>query len=152
MKKKQSLQAILYPTKIIIVTVYHYDDYMSYSTDNFTILSIDVDDNQLGKTVNKHLEDSKYLQMPTEEKRKMRKNFLHQTGLKTEKAYVEDAKYLDVEKQEICMTIRPHDNRLSEKYKLFYFIPSSIITCPLPCDNALLGSSIREGWTKCLFS
>ena len=153
MEKRDYLaQAILYPERIIIVTVNNYKDILYYATDELTILPVNIDEEQLAKVVIKHLDNSKLHANSKEDRKTLRDSFKRKSGFKTEKDYVNNAKYLSIYKNKVEIVIEPFDNRLSEKDKLFYRIPSSIITCTLPCDNALLGSYIREGWSKCLFS
>lgn len=95
-KSEKSIGATLYPDKIIIATKNKRDNYTWYLTDCISILPIDPSDLTLGETIIKHLENSKEQVITNDQIRILRENFRKAAKFKTEKAAMQDAKYVSI--------------------------------------------------------
>src|SRR5258708_33273960 len=132
----QSAFVVLYPDKIIIDTRNTSGEGAWHSTDNVSILAVDVPDKDLGEAILKHLQRSRFETISPALVRDYRKRYRKATKLKTEKSVMENASAISVFRSSKMISIEPKNNKFpisGEKY--FFGIPSPVSSCALNVDS-----------------
>jgi hypothetical protein len=144
----KSIAAIMYPDKIIIVTKYSKDEFVSYLGDIISILNVDVSNEELGKAVLDHLEKSVRKDFTLEEIKKLNDSYKRLTKFKSENAAMIDAKYVSVTMKGGLVIIEPFSNKISNR--TYYRLPREIKETK-DIDIGNIGIELRLAWNKCLF-
>ncbi len=150
---EKSIAATLYPDKIIIVTRNRKDPGTWYSTDFFTILAVDIDSLTLGRTMINHLEESTERDISYDQIKSIRDNFRKKSKFKTEKAVMQDAKYVSIFLLDNVIRFESYKNMVTKGgQKEFYRIPDSILALSFVNDYTFIGEHLRNAWEKCKFA
>jgi len=150
--KKYSL-AILYPDKIVIDTLHKVKAGFNIVSASPTILTIDSENQILGRTVREHLDSTKYdLKNPSQADFKiLQENFLKSYGFKTLKKYHESAKYLSISEQNEEIILEPTKNGgATGNDKGFSSILEKKISISKNINDEELGKLIKETLQECI--
>jgi hypothetical protein len=152
-KQRQSVGAILYPDKIIIETQDQVKDGFWIVTDRISILPPDSEDEQLGENIIRHLELSK-VNVPNpkgqEGFKKIRDNYKKATGLKTQKAQMDRARYLSIARENNKFEFSPTANGgASGEQRGYRYKPEENVEISQSMTPAELGQQVRMLWLRC---
>ena len=143
---ERSVGATLYPDRIIIETRNKKDEYTWYSTDEVSIIPLDANDQIIGEAIHKHMNSSKMQDVSFEEIKQFRDGFKKATGLKTEKAIQQDAKYVSLYLTNGQLRFEPFKNKLHQKS--FYRLPENIFSIE-PENLFEIVNGLRKAWNYC---
>lgn len=142
--------AYLLPDKILIETKHKKNQGTWYSSGLSTILTLDISDSELGEVVLEATSRTKLEDISYERIRELWKELIKQSNYKTEKAFIENAKYVSIAIEDAKMTFVPFETIVPKK--IFARLPNDIVEItPAPHAN-IVGRKIREAWEKCHFS
>jgi len=141
--------ATLYPTRIIIETLNKEGNGSYYSTDNVTVLPLEITEKELGQNIEKHLRDSIFLKITPDEQKRIRRSYKKKVKARSEKALMENARQVRIYFDGLSFILNSFQNKTSDK--LFLGNPSTIKTLTADLDNEMLGNEIRLAWEKCVF-
>lgn len=152
-KGLQSVGAILYPDKIIIETQHQVKDGFWIVTDKISILPPDIEDEKLGENIIRHLELSK-VNVPNpkgqEGFKKIQDNYQKATGLKTQKAQMDRARYLSIARENNKVELSPTANGgASGERKGYHYKPDDKIELSQNVTLTELGQQVRIAWLRC---
>lgn len=101
----------------------------------------------------KHLEVSKEQAITHDQIRILRENFRKAAKFKTEKAAMQDAKYVSIFLTNKEMRFEPYKNMFTKDgQKEFYRIPDSIFSFPVNNDYSCFGQQLRNSLDSSLFA
>jgi len=146
---EQSVAAVLYPDRIIIETRNKKGYSTWYSTDNLTILPLDISDAELGNIIMNHISQSKEEIVSIDQIKKIRENYRKKAKFKSEKATMQNAKYVSLYSNGDTIRFEPKKNKIAKG--AFYGMPDKIFEVKINSDYASIGSNIRKAWDACTF-
>ena len=144
---ERSVGATLYPDRIMIETRNKKDQYTWYSTDEVTVIPLNANDQMIGEAIHKHLNSSKMQDVPFEEIKELRNRFKKATGLKTEKAVQQDAKYVSLYVTNDQLRFEPFKNKVQQKS--FYRLPEHIFSIAFTGNVSEMVNGLRKAWSYC---
>lgn len=150
--RDSSIGAILYPDRILIETQDKVRAGLRVTTDQITFLDVEVNDNELGKVVIKHLNLSRTgVRDPKQKDHKIyEEKYKKATGLKTIKAQMKDAKYVGVIKKESVILFEPTINGGSTGPNRGYRdVENASISIASNSSAKEIGETLRASWIKC---
>lgn len=145
---EKSISATLYPNQIVILTRNKKDDWIWYSTDFYSIITVDTTDRVLTDVIFKHFDKSTQKDISHEEIKALRENFKRLSKFKTEKAIVDNAKYVNLYLTGDEVRFEPFKNKV--KQKTFYRMPEQITSVRLINDEGQIGRCLRKVWENCI--
>ena len=149
----QTASAILYPNKIIIVTMNITGQGSYYTTDDLTILPVDSSFEVLGRVISAHLFRSKFVKPGLVNYREEQKKYLKKGKLKSEPDSRKDARYVRIDRMKSVLSFRPMENQISKgRSGALYGMPNDIFHIEDSNDYVSIGHAIKDGWTKCILT
>lgn len=146
--RRQRAGAILYPDKIIIQTIHTIKNSYGVISSDVSILNANEDSESLGRTLRKHLAQSRDDLKTTETGQY--KDFLKATGLKTRKEHYKNARYLVIDNRNGKISLTPTINGGTTGKDRGFAETTEIITMDTQVTDKELGVQLQYGWTKCV--
>lgn len=150
--KDTTLQAsaTLYPDKILIETIDRVKEGFGISSENISLLPIDIAAETLGSKVKHHLRLTQTgLSIPADY-RQHYSNFLKKAGFKNGKEHHRNALRVEISQHDGLIKISPTKNGgYTGKDRGFVGVKDADIILNMAIDDAALGDKIKFGWTKC---